>query len=171
MKNFNGLKNQVSTVSKAGSGFTLIELLVVISIIGILIAISLFGIQGARTTSRDTKRKADLEQIANSVELFKNDCGYYPQAVPNFNTALTGATCFNSVNANVYLAVYPTDPISSQSYVYQGQPAGCTTAGPTHCTGYKIWTTLENPGSLPSQCTAPIPNCPNSACNFCLVNP
>ncbi len=149
-------------------GFTLIEILVVISIIGILIAISLFGIQGARVSSRDTKRKADLETIASAIEIFKNDCGYYPQTV-TVGAAITGATCFNAVNANVYLTTVPADPVAGQTYVYQAQPSGCTTAGPTHCTGYKVWSALEAVPALPASCTVP-PSC-GVACNFCLVNP
>ena len=61
-------------------GFTLIELLVVVSIIGILIALSIFGLQGARESSRDARRKADLETIRSGLEIYKADCNDYPPA-------------------------------------------------------------------------------------------
>lgn len=154
-------------MKKIEHGFTLIEILVVISIIGILIAISLFGVQGARVSSRDTKRKADVEQIASALEIFKNDCGYYPNALPAVGASFTGATCFNAVNANVYLAAVPADPVSGQIYGYIG--IGCVAApAPTHCTGYQIGSTLE--GSNPASCAAPPPSC-TVACNYCIKNP
>ena len=63
---------------KNSGGFTLIELLVVISIMGILLALSVFGMQDARRASRDGKRKADIEQIRSALEMYKADCGKYP---------------------------------------------------------------------------------------------
>ena len=59
-------------------GFTLIELLVVISIIGILIAVSIFGLSGARESARDARRKSDLELIRSGLELYRADCNAYP---------------------------------------------------------------------------------------------
>lgn len=58
---------------KKNIGFTLIELLVVIVIIAILLGLSLMGIQGARKSSRDARRKADLETVRSALELYKAD--------------------------------------------------------------------------------------------------
>lgn len=61
------------------NGFTLIELLVVISIIAILIALSIFGVQGAFENARDTQRKSDLKQYVTSLEAYANRTnGLYP---------------------------------------------------------------------------------------------
>lgn len=56
----------------------MIELLVVIVIIGILTSVSIFALAGSRETSRDARRKADLEKIRSALELYKADNGCYP---------------------------------------------------------------------------------------------
>lgn len=66
-------------IYKSQRGFTLIELLVVISVISILIALSVFGVQGAFENARDTQRKSDLKQYIISVETYANkNNGVYP---------------------------------------------------------------------------------------------
>src|SRR3972149_9954423 len=81
-------KTQSSRFKIRDSGFTLIELLVVISIIGILIGLSVFGLQGARKSSRDAVRKADLEQIRSGLGMYKADCDTYPLTA-NFSLPAT----------------------------------------------------------------------------------
>jgi len=100
----------------------LIELLVVISIVGILIAISIFGLQGAREASRDSRRKADAELLRSGLELYKSDCNGYPAAL---SSPLQGdgstSTCLVS---NVYIQVIPTDPTDpSRTYLYSSTGA------------------------------------------------
>jgi len=148
-------------------GFTLIELLVVISIIGILIALSGFGLQGARKSARDARRKADIEQMRSALELYKSDCGDYP---PNSSfgggSSLTGdgtpsTTC---PVTNVYMASRPDDPVSPQIYRYNQLTS----------TTYEICAALENSGgNVP--CAGANPGiCSGSgsiACNYRVTNP
>jgi general secretion pathway protein G len=104
-----------------GAGFTLIELLVVISIIGILIGLSVFGLQGAREASRDAKRKADLEEIRSGLELYKSDCGSYPLtgAVTSGLSLVGQAGSVTECSGNTYISLIPSDPTSpSRSYSY-----------------------------------------------------
>jgi type II secretion system protein G len=107
------------------TGFTLIELLVVISIIGILIGLSIFGLEGARVSARDAVRKADLEQIRSGLAMYKADCDAYPLTTGNnalnlsTSTELTGDnSTANCLSGNQYLSTIPQDPVSTQSYVY-----------------------------------------------------
>mgnify|MGYP001578401251 CR=1 FL=1 len=53
-------------------GFTLVELLVVISIIGILVSVVAVNSNVARRQSRDARRKADLQNVAGALELYRS---------------------------------------------------------------------------------------------------
>lgn len=102
---------------KRRQGFTLIELLVVISIIGILIGLSIFGLQGARESSRDAKRKSDLELMRAGLETYRADCYAYPAAL---GASLVGDdSSANCSSANVYISQMPTDPTTpGRRYIY-----------------------------------------------------
>jgi len=95
-------------------GFTLIELLVVISIIGILLAVGAVSYQKSVKLSRDSKRKADLEQLRQALETYRSEVGSYP-ATASWSTSLTGGD---------YIASIPSDP-KSGSYTYT-KGAGAT---------------------------------------------
>jgi prepilin-type N-terminal cleavage/methylation domain-containing protein len=151
-------------------GFTLIELLVVISIIGILIGLSVFGLQGARTASRDAKRKADLEQIRSGLELYKSDCNIYSASV-SFGNALKGTDSSGScLSTNTYISKVPQDALfSTRNYYY-------TVEASKYC--YILCASLEVPPSSPVtsvtcsdgtvlSCGS---NC-GTSCNYSVTNP
>ena len=106
---------------KIFSGYTLIELLVVISVIAILLGLSLFSIDAARKSSRDSRRRADLELIRSALELYKADCNVYPSSI-TFGGSLSGggvgvpATCGVG---NTYMSSIPLDPKNpARLYIY-----------------------------------------------------
>lgn len=147
-------------MQKGRYGFTLIELLVVIFIVAILIGLSIFGLQGARTASRDARRKADLEQIRSALEIFKADCGKYfiggvlPSPLVGIAGAPYSSTCASS---NTYLAAVPEDPISTQSYTY-------TSDGNI----YILCAHLEQGTGAVSGCGS---SCGSGTCNYQVTNP
>jgi len=116
--NKNKTRSSLISISKDLYGFTLIELLVVISIIAVLIAISVFGIQNARKSSRDARRKADLESIRSGLELYRADCGSYPTNDILSDTSLVGSGVSSCTSSNVYIKEIPRDPLPTQSYYY-----------------------------------------------------
>ena len=138
-------------------GFTLIELLVVISIIGILMAISLFGLQGARESSRDARRKSDLELIRSGLEIYKSDCNIYPASL---GSSLVGSGSPTSCAiTNTYISSVPVDPLSSaRSYRY----ARISTAT------YELCASLEQGGSTVT--CGGSSNC-GITCNYKITNP
>lgn len=70
-------------------GFSLIELLVVISIIGVLTAVLVMNLVGARERSRDAQKMQDLDSIKNALRLYYNDNQSYP---PNLAVLATGTS-------------------------------------------------------------------------------
>lgn len=145
-------------------GFTLIELLVVISIIGILIGLSIFGLQGARTSSRDARRKADLEQIRSALEIFKSDCDKYyvgaslPASLIGISGSPYGSSC---LPANRYIEQMPVDAVPGRSYAYISDG-----------TTYTLCASLEQyTGSAVVCGSLPASSCGTDGSNYVVKNP
>lgn len=111
------------------NGFSLIELLVVISIMGVIMSVSLFALQGARSSSRDARRKADLELIRSGLEIYKSDCNKYPPGLV-WGGSLTGS-CPTS---NTYISLIPKDPLGS-NYSYSSTTATYTLCATLEASG------------------------------------
>ena len=149
--------------------FTLVELLVVISIIGVLIGLSVFGLQGARQASRDSKRKADLESLRSGIEIYKSDCNSYPAVSgdPSAVLATSGTSLAGSGSptscalTNVYISQIPQDPTyPNKNYVYSSD--GVT---------YEICASLEQDPSAPAVSCGATSLCGTENCNYKVVNP
>lgn len=131
---------------KKNKGFTLLEMLVVFSIIGILLAFTTGALISARKTSRDAKRKTDLEQLRGAIELFKADNSAYPITTGNINPSLNALK--GPLPAPVYIAKLPNDPDATRNYFYVSLLSGG---------GYALCAGLENSSSL-------VPNCGTRSC-------
>ena len=128
-------------------GFTLIELLVVIAIIGILSAVVIASMSGARSKGRDAKRIADTKQLQLALQLFYDGNSRYPCTGGNVNgnnTIGCAGVVLDSLKPS-YLTVLPSEPISGRSYVYVPLPSGCDNGGVNpQCTDYVLAVQLEN---------------------------
>lgn len=120
--------------SKNEVGFTLLELLVVIVILGILGGLISGNFFTSLKKGRDTKRKADLEQIQRALEMYYEDKRTYPTFAISFGSSLC-ETSGCAAGEKIYMQKLPNDPISSAAYQYL--PAGDGTS-------YKIFACLEN---------------------------
>ncbi|KKS86715.1 MAG: Type II secretion system protein G, partial [Candidatus Gottesmanbacteria bacterium GW2011_GWB1_43_11] len=56
-------------------GFTLIEIMIAIGILGILTTAGYTSFLGSQKSSRDNRRKVDLETIRQALELYRLDNG------------------------------------------------------------------------------------------------
>ncbi|MBN1168790.1 prepilin-type N-terminal cleavage/methylation domain-containing protein [Candidatus Woesebacteria bacterium] len=136
-------------------GYTLIELMIVMAVVAVLSGISIFAMQGARASARDGQRKGDLEAIRSALELYKSDCGFYPQASGNdfedtFGSSFTNTdgTDFNGDSCpaggtRTYLNDVPADPQTTNDYRYNS----------TSNFTYELCTVLEEPPTTTQSCS------------------
>lgn len=137
-----------SAMIKKQRAFTLIELLVVITIIGILLSLLLVGVEASRKSARDGRRKADLEQIRNALQMCRSDLSSYP-----VGTTLPSA---GGVNCTSYLPSVPTDPITGRLYPYSGA-----------ANTYTLCAALENQTTAVSGCGS----CGSGTCSYKVTQP
>ncbi len=64
---------------KIKTGFTLIELLLVVAVIGILVTVVTMNYSNTAANSRDAQRQADLRNLQQTLEAYKNRHGQYPE--------------------------------------------------------------------------------------------
>ncbi|HSX42140.1 MAG TPA: prepilin-type N-terminal cleavage/methylation domain-containing protein [Candidatus Saccharimonadales bacterium] len=127
-------------------GFTLIELLVVIAIIGILAALIITSLTGARLRAADTQTKNNLRTLSTTLEQYYSDqtTGAYPTAAAN-GVNINGGTVSNCANAGVTLgaclASYVTGGATSQ--VFTGYNTAKYTSNAT-TTNYAAAAALQN---------------------------
>ncbi len=163
-------------------GFTLVELLVVMAILGVLVTLIAGGFRTAQVRGRDGKRKSDLKEIANSLEVFYSDHNKYPdanggqiQACP-YDPGLGSGDCTWGAGeftdgATVYFRTLPEDPVSSQNYVYRVQ----LIADNADNQKYQLFARLENPedqNCLGGDCANPpvAYSCGAYTCNFAVTS-
>lgn len=133
---------------KTNRGFTLIELVVVMAIVSVLTGLATFNFQQARQRARDVQRKNDLKQLANALEVYKNDQN--PQTYP---AALADLVTGGFIKSTPMDPRYKADNAAWVDYAYTRDP-GMTGDN----LDYEITACLENKGDLekvPDQTCAP----------------
>ncbi len=100
----------MTKINKRQSGFTMIELLVASTIMIVLVTIGMVSYQNAGKTSRDAKRKADLQIVRQALVLRKADGEGYPSG--NFITVV------GNLQTDGYLTDEIKDPKDVNPYNY-----------------------------------------------------
>lgn len=147
-------------------GFTLVELIVVIALIGLLVTAGFASYINSMRSTRDSKRKTDLEKIRAGLELYRSDNGAYANvtagnAYTYLRPALSSPTPY--INADQF----PNDPRSNLNYYYYYQR---NYAGGGNNT-YRICAYLEAPKADDPPCPGGSISCGVANCNYGLSQP
>lgn len=110
-------------MNKNQRAFTLIELLVTIAIIAILSGITIVSFSRQNAKARDARRKADLENLRQAIEMYYEDNGKYPvsdQWIENVDDGIIKDWQGNLYNQLVpnYISKIPLDPKGSNTNTY-----------------------------------------------------
>ena len=137
------MKKSVST--KFNLGFTIIELLVATSILMVLTAVAIVSFTGSLESSRNQRRRADLEMVRAALEMYRTaqPTRIYPVGVAS-DTIAGGKTRFDTITGSTGALMSPTkflsttvrDPVNTSPlmYMYFANTAG---------TAYDVCTYLE----------------------------
>lgn len=92
-----------ATRRTARHGFTLTELLIVIALIVLLVSLLLAALSQVQAKARRTSTLATMNAFANACDVFQQDHGRYPGAVPEDVLAATATTATISGTENALL--------------------------------------------------------------------
>lgn len=159
------IKKERLELVRGRKGFTLIEILIVVAIIAILASIVIVGLGPAQQSGRDARRVTDLQSIQNGLELYYQQCGFYPSntqgstncPADSSNDFAGMATALKSsgVVGSTNIPIDPSSPHQTYYYASNG-------------TSYTLGATLENSNnSVFNNYTAPTTNIPQAAPNAC----
>jgi prepilin-type N-terminal cleavage/methylation domain-containing protein len=131
-------------LSAQKSGFTLVELVVVIALLAILSFMAVTYYSGITETARDAKRKADIDALTKTLEIYYSANKHYPVANSTgtdplgnpvqFSGSTDGVTPWIPALANT-ISPFPYDPLNAagaagsltnQAYYYLPGGTDCT---------------------------------------------
>ncbi len=157
------MKTENTTVlSNKKNGFTLIELLIVITLLGIMAGLILTTYFGTIKKAHDARRRQDMENIKQGLELYYADIEVYPEEAD----VVWGNPLTDSTGDRIYMKVIPQDPNEEgYNYVYQ------TDASRSF---FRLYSCLENDQDVNYTVSmtpedGPVPNCGtgcNNVCNY-----
>jgi prepilin-type N-terminal cleavage/methylation domain-containing protein len=120
-------------------GFTLIELLVVIAIISLVSSIVLASLSLARNKTRDTAIKAEMNQLANVMEMNYQDYGSYCQIQPSAWVNASG-TCDALLSGGSFYGSYAQKAHDLCQIIYNN-------AGTSFGVGTRLYMNLNPPAT------------------------
>lgn len=145
--------------------------MIVITMIGILLVSSGVTYVATLVTTRDGRRKADLENIRTALELYRADNNTYP---------IDDSYAVLETGSKKYIT-RPKDPKNNLDYYYRSE--ACSGGTPNICNSYILAVALEKPpssvsgfcdhlqinagGTLVDACLDSTGTVPTT-CNYCL---
>jgi len=126
-------------MKKSALGFTLIELIMVMVILGILSSIAIYTMPNATKRARDARRKSDIRQYLNALEVFANKYnGFYPDVTTSCDASSDACVC-GYVGMSGGCPDDPNQPVNH--YFYQSN--GIHNNGGSDATQFVLYATLE----------------------------
>lgn len=124
---------------KNNQAFTLIELLIVMLILASLALLLIGNFMSSLIKGKDSKRKGDLNQLRQAVEMYYEDKRSYPlqDSVLTIGSpqVYINKTAPFIINSKIYVNRLPDDPVSTFDYVYLTDTNG---------TYYRLFSCIEN---------------------------
>ncbi|OGK18443.1 hypothetical protein A3D80_00395 [Candidatus Roizmanbacteria bacterium RIFCSPHIGHO2_02_FULL_40_13b] len=138
-------------------GFTFVELLIVISIITILSTVGISSYVGVQQGGRDTRRKADIQEIRGALEHYRENNSAYPTPASGAGLSF-GTAPLSDAAGNIYLQTIPQDPQSPKRTYYYTTVSG----------DYSLGTRLEGTATCTVAPTPAANSCGTGfTCNYC----
>lgn len=118
---------------KLKKGFTVIELLVIIVLLGVGAWLFVNEKSSVEATERDSQRKIAINAMYYGLEeVFYEKNNYYPNTIDSKTLRSVDPSLFTDPNGTAW-------GDASSNYHYAG--IGCNTNN--HCSGYKLYATME----------------------------
>lgn len=103
-------------------GLTLIEILVVVAILGLLAALVVPNVIGRGEQARVDIAKANMQSIANALDMYRMDNGRYPTTEEGLEALVEEPQSARNWNPEGYLSEVPRDPWGNEyRYISPGR--------------------------------------------------
>ncbi len=122
-------------------GFTLIELLITITIIAVLASIGIVTYTSVTLSARDTRRKLDLQLIAQALEVYYQKNGQYP--ITNWVYSSSGDSWISGL-VPTYISSAPVDPKANGGLPWQDNGYGYALCSDNQTCYSQCSTSLQN---------------------------
>ena len=104
---------------KQPSGFTLIEILIVMVLLAMLTTAGFALYNGTQKRSHDSRKKHDLSQLSQALEMYLNDTGTFPAADANGAILACGAKTLSAPTACAWGEAFAKTGGSTTTYMAQ----------------------------------------------------
>ena len=107
------------------SGFTIIELLIVIVVIGIIASITVVSYNGVQARGQDARRKSDIVNLQDAIEIYKINNGTFPAVTPantdgsGWEVSYTNASFIPPLVSSGIMSTQLLDPLNTSTYYYR----------------------------------------------------